>query len=382
MGLTAFLADSVVLNGQTQAETAVLVADGRIDAILPFHDVPASANRIKLDGLTLAAGLVDAQVNGGGGFFFNDETSAEGIEKIVAAHRAWGTTSLLPTLISDDISKMNDAINAVAAYRQTFGEDAGVVGVHLEGPFLNKNRKGIHAEEKITAPDLSFLNNKNLSRVGVLLLTIAPEQFKENELATLHKAGVILSAGHSMAEQEHIKIAKKYGLSGITHLFNGMGGVAARQMGLAAIALTDHELYCSMILDGQHVDSAGVTLARKSKPEEKLFMVSDAMPPAGEKNKKDFMLMGQKIFARNGRCENAEGRLAGSAFTLFECVRVAHKQFGIPLPQCLNMASHTPARFLGCHHALGTLAAGTRADMIAFDTDLNLKNVYLGGKPV
>lgn len=382
MGLTAFFADSVVTDGQTHAETAVLVADGRIQALPSFQEVPAAATRVKLTGLTLAAGLVDAQVNGGGGVFFNADISVEGIEKIFAAHRAWGTTSFLPTLISDDISKMNDAIDAVAAYRQKYGEDAGVLGVHLEGPFLNKNRKGIHAEEKITRPDLSFLKNKNLQAAGKILLTIAPEQFEENDLKALYAAGVILSAGHSMADKEHIKKAKKYGLSGITHLFNGMGGVAARQTGLAAIALADDALFCSIILDGQHVDKAGIELAQTSKPKDKLFMVSDAMPPAGEKDKKDFILMGQRIFVRNGRCENAEGRLAGSAQTLFECVRLAYKEFGISLPHCLYMASTIPTQFLGLEKNIGALAVGKRADMIAFDTDLNLKSVYRGGKPI
>lgn len=381
MGLRAFLADSVMLP-DGPAEQAILVEDGIIMGLCPHGDIPASVEKMDYPGLTLAAGLVDIQVNGGNGVLLNDAPDVKGIAAIADAHRRYGSTTILPTLISDDLYKMEKAIEAVAAFRKQHGSWAGVAGLHLEGPFLNKERKGIHSAEKIILPQLGFLNNPALADAGAILMTIAPEQFVPDELALLHSAGVILAAGHSMADKDSLERAKQYGLRGITHLFNGMGGaqgMKAREPGLAGLALADDTLACSIIADGQHVDAAMYNIALRTKPAGQLFLVSDAMPPAAQKDKKDFMLMGQTIFARHNRCENAQGSLAGSALTLFECVKIAHRQYGTPLPKALAMASHYPARFLGLEKKIGTITKGCRADLIAFDSELSLHNVYMGG---
>lgn len=381
--LQAFIPDSVITDGQKHVGVAVLTEGPLIKALVPYKEAPANAKKIKLEGLTLAPGLVDIQVNGGGGVLFNDNISVQGITDIVAAHKAYGTTTLLPTLISDDVEKMDAAIDAVATYRSAHGPGCAVAGLHLEGPFLNVSRKGIHAAEKITRPDLRFLKNPRLKDAGKILLTIAPEVFAEDDLAALHAAGIILSAGHSMANKDDLEKAKRYGLVGVTHLFNGMGGLSAREPGLAGLALADSSLRCSIIADGAHVCAEMVHIAINAKPPGGVFFVSDAMPPAGEKNKKDFILQGKKIYARNGRCEDENGKLAGSALTLFECVQVARFQMGIPLEHSLAMASAYPCSFLyakereahwqslNTDEKVGSLQSGHIANMIAFKVELN-----------
>lgn len=352
-----------------------MVEDGLVTTHCAIGDIPAGAERISLPGLTLAAGLVDAQVNGGGGVLFNDVPSRQGIAMIAAAHRACGTTSLLPTLISDSAETITLALDAVRDH----GVMNSVLGIHLEGPYLNPERSGIHEKNIIANADAQVLQRLNFSGIGTCLMTVAPEMVPARWLATLHDQGVRLAAGHSAANSDQLARAKTEGLSGITHLFNAMGGMSARDQGLSGAALNDDELWCSIIADGAHVAPDMLRLADKAKPTGKLFLVSDAMPPAGQHPPEAFMLQGKRITVENGKCVDADGHLAGSAFTLFECVRYCVQQAGFKLEHALAMASLFPAQFLGVDHMVGSLDIGRRADMIAFDMGLNLKRVYVGG---
>ncbi|MDX1922265.1 MAG: N-acetylglucosamine-6-phosphate deacetylase [Alphaproteobacteria bacterium] len=375
MSFKAFIGESIVSQGNRTMGQALLVEAGLIKGMCHASAIPAGAETIKLAGLTLAAGLVDAQVNGGGGILFNDNISANGIDGIAKAHREAGTTSFLPTLISDTPEKTTIAINTIREY----GQKNGVMGIHLEGPFLNPERSGIHEKDIIAKANTSFLHSQKFSGLGVCLITVAPEIFQKGELKKLRDAGAILAAGHSAANKDQLAQAKNEGLTGITHLFNAMGGMSARETGLSGAALNDDELWCGIIADGAHVAPDMLRLADKAKPNGKLFLVSDAMPPSGQHPQQPFALQGKYIRAENGKCVDERGALAGSAFTLFECVRYAVQQAGFKLEHALAMASYFPAQFLGIEKTVGSFVVGARADIIAFDDGMNLKHVFIGG---
>jgi N-acetylglucosamine-6-phosphate deacetylase len=376
MALRAFLADQVIEGSGSRDQAAVLVEDGYVMAVVAAADVPAATARIKLPGLTLAPGLVDLQVNGGGGVLFNQNVTAKGIETIIKAHRECGTTALLPTLISDGTDKMAAAAKAVAEARE---KEPGVIGIHFEGPFLNEERRGVH-EAAALRTNIDVFDGLDFSKLGKVMITLAPELFEKDDLKKLSSRGATLSAGHSLADQMSLSQAKMAGLRGVTHLFNAMAPISAREPGLAGLALNDNDLWCSIIGDGVHVATHMVHLALKLKPRGKLFFVSDAMPPSGHGHNKDFTLYGKKIFVRDGRCVTESGGLAGSALTLFECVQKAVVDMGIEVAEAVNMASLYPAEFLGVDKEHGSFKPGARADFIAFDDRMDLQKVYIGGE--
>ncbi len=382
MSFKAFIGESIVSEGSRTHGVALLVEAGLIKGVCLPNAIPSGAEVTKLPGLTLAAGLVDAQVNGGGGVLFNDNLSEKGISAIATAHRNAGTTSFLPTLISDTPEKTTAALNAIREFGQKNGAKDGVLGIHLEGPFLNPERSGIHEKDIISKADTSFLQTQNFSGLGVCLITLAPEIFPNGALKKLRDKGVVLAAGHSAADKDQLAQAKSEGLTGITHLFNAMGGMSARETGLSGAALNEDDIWCGIIADGAHVAPDMLRLADKAKPNGKLFLVSDAMPPSGQHPQQPFILQGKHIKAENGKCVDEHGALAGSAFTLFECVRYAVQQAGFKLEHALAMASLYPAQFLGVEKQVGSLVAGQRADIIAFDDKMQLKHVFIGGNAI
>lgn len=347
----------------------MVVAGGTIKAVCKAAEIPATAQRIDLSGLTLAPGLIDLQVNGGNGILFNNNPSVDTVKKIAAAHRAHGSTTILPTLISDDKEKIPAALDAV--------RKAGAAGLHIEGPFLNARRAGCHPPEKIQKADMDLLLGLDVRGAGKILLTLAPELFSADDIKKLCQKGFIVAAGHSMADDKTLGLAAQAGLRGITHLYNAMGGLSARQPGLSGAALDDDRLYCSVIADGMHIAPAMLRLAAKAKPEDKLFLVSDAMPPAAQHPPQDFMLFDKKITARDGGCFDESGNLAGSVATLFDCLCYMVQQVGTPLPRALTMASAVPAAFLGLGHH-GVIQEGAAAHFIAFDNDMRLQHVFDG----
>lgn len=380
MSLKAFLADSIVSDGNVITAKALLVENGRVKALCHYPEIPSEAEKIPLPGLTLSAGLVDLQVNGGGGVLFNEDCTLKGVETIAAAHRAAGTTSILPTLISDDADKTLAALGV--ARECATKKSAGILGIHLEGPYLNPARSGIHEKNIIARANIVLLEQQNFSGIGKCLITLAPEMFSNGGIMKLLAAGVVISAGHSAATKDQLKTAKSEGLTGITHLFNAMGGMSARDAGLSGLALIDDALTCSIIADGAHVAPEMLRLAHKVKPAGKLFFVSDAMPPAGQKPPQPFTLQGKQIHADGAKCVDEQGNLAGSASTLFECVRYAVQHAGFKPIDALAMASSYPAAFMKLENEVGSLREGCRADIIAFDRSMTLHHVYMGGELV
>ena len=359
-------------------DRAVIVRDADIVGLAHADALPADVARIDLDGLTLAPGFVDVQVNGGGGVLFNDAPTVEGMRAIAAAHRRFGTTGLLPTLISDEPDVMP---RAVAAVRQAIAAgEPGILGIHLEGPFFDRARRGTHALRHIRplAPDdLPVLTA--LGDAGPTVVTLAPEHAPPGSIEALAASGVRVSAGHTNADYETMRAAVRRGVVGVTHLFNAMSGLASREPGVVGAALRSRTLWCGLIADGIHVHPASLSVAVAARGPGRMMLVSDAMPPVGADDP-SFMLNGERITMRDGRCVNGEGALAGAALDMATAVRNTVRDVGLPLGTALAMASLHPATFLGLDDRIGRIAPGWRGDLVALDADLRVVRTWIGGR--
>ncbi len=372
----AVVASTVFDGEECLRDCAVVIEGWKICAVLPRHELsPSIPARILPEGAWLAPGFIDCQVNGGSDVLFNDEPTVGVIAAIAAAHRKFGTTSLLPTLITDTQDKMRAALDAAD---KAAAENPGIAGVHIEGPFISPEKPGVHNRAFIRPPTPQDLELLIAPRRGVTLVTLAPERVPAGFIAELVKAGVRVSLGHSMATYQQTKAALAEGLTGFTHLFNAMPQLLSRDPGPIAAALETERAWFGMIVDGQHADPAMLRLALRGEAHP--MLVTDAMPPVGG-SKVDFMLYGHKIALRGGRCLREDGTLAGASLNMAAAVRNCTGLLGVPLARTLRFASAEPARFLGLHASLGRLAPGYRADMAAFDPEsLEIYETWVAGK--
>jgi len=361
---------------------ALVLRGDRIDAILPAGALPADMESRELDGGMLVPGLVDLQVNGGGGVQFNEHTTADAIHTIALAHRRAGTTAWLPTLISDSWAVMQ--AGAYAALAAHAAGDSGVVGLHLEGPFLTPARRGVHASGQVRrarAADIAALCElrAQCAALPAMLITLAPEQVPGGAIRDLCTAGFTVFAGHSAATAEQVTAALAEGLRGFTHLFNGMPPLAGRAPGIVASALLDPDSWCSVIADGHHLHPDSLRLALRAKPRGKLALVSDAMAPACS-TLKDYHLGGELLTLRDGALRTADGTLAGSAGTLLDSVRYLHDVLALSLDEALRMACCYPAAALGLSDRHGSLQPGSNADVVHLGDDAELRGVWYAGR--
>jgi N-acetylglucosamine-6-phosphate deacetylase len=374
-GRHAIAADHVFDGDMVRRDCAVLVEGEDIVAVLPSREVPDGCPVETLPaGVWLAPGFIDVQVNGGGDVLFNEETTAAGVAAIAAAHRRFGTTGLLPTLITDRSGKMEDGI---AAVREAMRTDPSVLGIHLEGPFISPERPGVHDPASIRMPTEEDFATLTSLGSGATVVTLAPERMPENFVRRLAQAGVRVSLGHSVATYDETRAALADGLAGFTHLFNAMRPLASRDPGPIAAALETPGCWFGLIVDGFHVHLAmlGLALRGAGRP----MLVTDAMPPVGGR-KASFRLYGEEIAVRDGRCVRADGKLAGAALDMASAVRNAVAMLGASLPDALRMASRNPAEFLGLGDRLGRIAAGHRADLVAFrPEDLRVLRTWVAG---
>src|SRR5581483_11809036 len=352
-----------VFDGNSVHRDAAVVMDGeRIARVLPRAELPRSAPlRTLPDGAWLAPGFIDLQVNGGGDVLFNESPTPEAIAAIIKAHRKFGTTSLLPTFITDAAEKMRAAI---AATQTSIAHEPSVLGIHLEGPFLSPEKPGVHAVRYIRAPHDEDTALLTAPREGAMLVTLAPECVPKGFIAQLAAAGIRVSLGHSNAGYEQTRAAIAEGLTGFTHLFNAMPPLMSRAPGPIAAALTSSAVFYGLIVDGYHVDPATLRVALRGAG--RCMLVTDAMPPVGGKQTA-FRLYGEEIAVTGGRCTRADGTLAGSALSMAQAVANCVKLLGLPLADALRLASRNPAEFIGRGDTLGRLAPGYRADLVAFD---------------
>ena len=357
----------------------VLLDRGRIVDVVAESDPRCrSAQRVDLQGQLLLPGFIDSQVNGGGGVLFNDAPSVETIRAIGAAHRRFGTTGFLPTLISEDLDVVARAIAAVQAAIQA--GVPGVLGIHIEGPFLNEARKGVHDPAKFRELDASAVGLLASLRGGKTLVTLAPEMTTPEIIQSLVKAGVVVSAGHTNATYAEVAAALQHGLTGFTHLFNAMSQLTGREPGVVGAALDDPNSWCGIIVDGEHTSPVVLRIALRSKRHDRFMLVTDAMPGVGT-NQTSFNLQGRKITVSGAVCVDEDGRLAGSNIDMASCVRNAVKLLRLPLPEAVRMATLHPAEFLGIAHDTGRIRAGYRANLVLADDELNVLETWIDGQP-
>ena len=372
------IAASCVFDGAIAHRDAAVIINGkRIERLaqraelppnLPVYDLPP--------GVWLAPGFIDLQVNGGGDVLFNDAPTPDTMRQIAAAHRRFGTTALLPTLISDTAAKMASAVRAVDAIT---GIDPIIVGIHLEGPFLSPEKAGVHAARHIRPPTAEDLDLITARRRGVTLVTLAPERVPPDFIGKLTRAGVRVALGHSMASYTQTQEAIAAGLTGFTHLFNAMRGLDAREPGPIAAALDCTNVWYGLIVDGVHVALPMLRLALRGRG--RPILVTDAMPPVGG-TQATFTLDGERISVRDGRCERQDGRLAGSCLSMAGAVRNCVRLLGVPLIDALRFASTHPAEFLGLDGELGRVAPGWRADLVAIHCEtFEVHHTWVAGEP-
>lgn len=360
---------------------AVIINGDTIESIVPTPNLSDNIQQIPLHDGLLAPGFIDLQVNGGGGKFFTHEHSLSTIKTMLDAHRSKGTTSLLPTLISENASTHQQAANSVlTAINAGF---KGVLGLHIEGPFFAKTKRGAHAEKfirKMEAADFDWLKNLAAQQLTILI-TLAPEILQANLIRDLTQQGILVFAGHTDASYEQIQTAIDEGLAGFTHLYNAMSQMTAREPGVVGAALENSQTWCSIILDGHHVHPAAARLTYQLK-KDKVFLVSDAMATVG--GDKSFTLYDETISEISGetlpKLVNQSGKLAGSAIGLIDAVKYAHEVLQIGLAESLRMASLYPARCLKLENQLGKIQSGYRADLVHFTDDFQVTSTWVAGE--
>jgi N-acetylglucosamine-6-phosphate deacetylase len=354
---------------------AVVIDNGRVLGVPHERDLGAGIERRRVEGL-LAPGFIDVQVNGGGGVLYNDVRSVDGIRTIAQAHRTYGTTGLLPTFITDTRETM---VEAVEAMREALAARVpGVLGIHLEGPFISPERKGVHNAafmRPMEDEDIAIMTSLTEGRT---LVTLAPERNSMESIARLAAAGVLICAGHTASDYDTVMEAVRHGLRGFTHLYNAMPPLAGRDPGPVGAALDSRDTWCGLIVDGHHVSDAALRLAIAAKGTERMMIVTDAMSVTGT-DLAGFELHGRTIYRKDGRLTTQDGTLAGSDLDMASAVRNSVERLGLALPDVLRMASLVPASFLRLDHELGRIAPGYRADLVLLDESLQVRQTWIGG---
>ena len=359
-----------------EAQT-VVIDHGRIAAVRAPGE-GGGEERVDLRGRYLLPGFIDTQVNGGGGALFNATPTVDAIAAIGAAHRRFGTTGFLPTLISDDLTTV---ATAIAAVDQAIAAGVpGVLGIHIEGPFLNEDRKGIHDASKFRLLDQKAFELLTSLKRGRTLVTLAPELTTPQMIARLTAAGVTVAAGHTDASYDEVRAALGAGLKGFTHLFNAMSPLGSREPGAVGAALEDEGSWCGIIVDGRHIHPAALRIAFRAKRHDRFMLVTDAMPSVGMVDK-TFTLQGRTVRVVDGVCVDEDGTLAGSDLDMAGAVRNAVDLVGLALEEAVAMASANPAAFLGLEGELGAIAPGLRADLVEADENLTVMRTWIGGDP-
>ncbi|TPH19364.1 N-acetylglucosamine-6-phosphate deacetylase [Litorilituus lipolyticus] len=326
-------------------------------------------------------GYIDLQVNGGGGVLFNDSPSIDKLTAMMMAHAKFGTTAMLPTLITDKVSVMSQAADVIA---QAINEKVpGIVGVHFEGPHLSVAKKGTHCADfirPISEAEWQVLSRKD---IGQILVTVAPETVSAAEIEKMVSLGILVCLGHTNADYETTEKAVKAGATGFTHLFNAMSPLQGREPGVVGCALLNDNTSCGLIVDGHHVDYASCQLAIKTKPQGQVFLVTDAMPPVGT-DQTEFALYDRTVYVENGKLTSTTGELAGSSLDMASAVKNVHLKLGLTLSEAIRMGSLYPAKYLYQNNAMqrGKLCVGMQADLLMLNDDLSVKETWISGKKI
>lgn len=372
-----------IFDGSEWHEGKSLVIDGgRVQAIVPTGSEPGEVQRVQASGKMIVPGFVDLQVNGGGGVLLNEKPSVDGIRTICAAHAQFGTTALLPTLITDTPEITQQALSAgrAAAERHV----PGFLGLHLEGPHISVARKGAHDPSLIRPMEQADLDRLVSARpnLPVLMTTVAPENATAEQVAALARAGLLVSLGHTDTDYATAVAYAGAGARLATHLFNAMSPLSHRAPGMVGAALQTGALWVGLIADGHHVDPAAIAIAMRAKMGPgRIFLVTDAMSTVGT-DMRSFELNGRTICRREGRLTLADGTLAGSDIDMIASVRLLNHSVGAPIEEALRMAALYPAEAAGVGDRKGRLAAGFDADFVELSDGLELEATWIGGEKV
>ena len=373
------LLGSQIFCGERFYDDHALLVDGKsIVDIVDKNNTPDNFNKIELDQGILAPGFIDLQVNGGGGVLFNNSPNKESLNTIIKAHQFFGTTSVMPTVISDSLEVLEQCIKTVT---EEIKNNSSLLGIHIEGPFFNTKYRGVHQKQYISTINSDYLNLFESLKGFPVMLTLAPECISSQQLKHLTSLGIKTLAGHSDASYDELDDAIKNGLDGFTHLFNAMGQISAREPGVVGSALHFENTFASIIVDLHHVHPSLIQLAYQLKPTGKLFFISDSMATINH-GKPSFELYDEVVNESDGRLVNSEGKLAGSSITQIDAVKNAYQKCNIPLNQALAMASRYPAEYLGIANHLGFLKPGYRADLVHFDSNFKVHNAWVSGKQI
>ncbi|MCC4831152.1 N-acetylglucosamine-6-phosphate deacetylase [Shewanella sp. 10N.7] len=368
-----------------QPRAAITVENGVISAInhiadtgldLQLVDEYALENVTHLQG-KLVPGFVDVQVNGGGGALFNAQPTLDCIKTIGAAHSKFGTTGFLPTLITDKVEVMAKAADAVA--EAIASKTVGVLGIHFEGPHLSVPKKGVHPQSfirTISDEELAIFARKDL---GIKVVTLAPENVSAEVIKTLVSHDVKVCLGHSNADYDTVVAALEAGADGFTHLFNAMSGFGSREPGMVGAALESEHAWCGLIVDGHHVHSATAKVAINAKPQGKVMLVTDAMPPVGMDDNASFELFGTEVIRQGDRLNAKSGELAGCVLDMVGAVNNSVSMLGLSHEEALKMASLYPAQYLN-KTELGKIAVGQQADFVLLNSQQTVSQTYIKGE--
>lgn len=350
------------------------IEDGVITAI----DKKNTAVDIKADGLVVP-GYIDLQVNGGGGVLFNDAPSLDKLKIMFAAHAKFGTTAMMPTLITDKVEVMAQASDVIAEAIKN--RTAGIVGIHFEGPHLSLAKKGTHCAELIRP--ISDDEWQVLSRqdIGQVIVTLAPETVPTEDIERMVQLGIKVCLGHTNADFSVAQKAVDAGATGFTHLFNAMSPLQGREPGVVGCALLNDATQSGLIVDGHHVDYVSCQLAIKTKPKGGVFLVTDAMPPVGT-DMTEFPLYDRTVYVENGKLTSTTGELAGSSLDMASAVKNTHIKLNMPLDESIRMASLYPAKYLYANQTLirGELKVGMKADFLVLNNDLSVNETWINGQ--
>ncbi|HGY9610847.1 N-acetylglucosamine-6-phosphate deacetylase [Vibrio harveyi] len=355
---------------------AVIIDNDQIQSVVPVTQLPEGIEVKDLDGANLSPGFIDLQLNGCGGVMLNDEITPETMQIMHEANLKSGCTSFLPTLITSSDEDMRAAITAAREYHNKYQNQS--LGLHLEGPYLNVAKKGIHSVDFIRPSDDGMIDLICANADIIAKVTLAPEQNDPEHIARLKAAGIVVSIGHTNATYAEARQGFDAGITFATHLFNAMTPMVGREPGVVGAIYDTPEVYAGIIADGFHVDYANIRIAHKIKGE-KLVLVTDATAPAGA-NIDHFIFVGKKVYYREGKCVDENGTLGGSALTMIEAVQNSVEHAGIALEEALRMATLYPATAIGVEERLGRVRKGMVANLTIFDRDFNVKATVVNGQ--
>ncbi|MEO5805229.1 N-acetylglucosamine-6-phosphate deacetylase [Devosia sp.] len=363
-------------------DAALLLENATVKAIVPLASVPPMLASVYLDGGVIVPGFIDLQVNGGGGALLNEQPTLDGISTICAAHARFGTTALLPTLITDTPAISDRAVAAGIA--ATTAKIPGFLGLHLEGPHLSLARKGAHDPALIRPVNQTDIDRFRLARAAMpnLLLTFAAETVPPAQIAEIAALGAIISIGHSEASAGSVNAAVAAGASMTTHLFNAMSQLGNREPGVVGAALQNGQIFAGLIADGIHVDPTTIAIALRAKAGPgKIFLVTDAMSLTGT-DQQSFTLNGREIIRADGALRLADGTLAGADLTMIDAVLYMHRIIGLSFEQAIRMASLYPAQAMRIGATHGHLRPGAVGSFVHLSADHSVRSTWIDGAKV